>query len=121
MWCNGNRKAWTNDNWQVEEEEDVGKFKDFTGGAPAKSESKKADTSKEAKSEPSAEQAPATGPKKNRVGPSVRRYLAESGLDASSLAGTGPNGMLLKGDILSVLQLHLRQLLHRPFHLSPKV
>jgi pyruvate dehydrogenase E2 component (dihydrolipoamide acetyltransferase) len=82
----------------------VGKFKDFTGGAPAKSESKKADTSKEAKSEPPAAQAPATGPKKNRVGPSVRRYLAESGLDASSVAGTGPNGMLLKGDILSAMK-----------------
>lgn len=47
---------------------------------------------------------PESGPKKSRVGPSVRRYLAESGLDAASLQGTGPHGMLLKGDVLNAMK-----------------
>ncbi|CAM6126923.1 unnamed protein product [Calypogeia fissa] len=91
----------------VEEEGDVDKFKDYTGQAPAKSESTKADSGEAKSSGTSATEpppAPAAGPKKNRVGPSVRRYLAESGLDASSVAGTGPNGMLVKGDILSAMK-----------------
>lgn len=85
----------------------MGKFKDYTGQAPAKSESK-GDPSSEAKSSGTSARepppAPAAGPKKNRIGPSVRRYLAESGLDASSVVGTGPNGMLVKGDILSAMK-----------------
>lgn len=34
----------------------------------------------------------------------MRRYLAESGLEAASLQGTGPHGMLLKGDVLNAMK-----------------
>ncbi|KAG6548622.1 hypothetical protein Mapa_009776 [Marchantia paleacea] len=91
----------------VEEEGDVGKFANYTGGQIAKAQSapkfegKKVDTAGPA---PEPSHMPESGPKKSRVGPSVRRYLAESGLDAASLQGTGPHGMLLKGDVLSAMK-----------------
>ncbi len=34
----------------------------------------------------------------------MRKLIAESGLDASQLTGTGPCGMLLRGDVLSAMK-----------------
>jgi pyruvate dehydrogenase E2 component (dihydrolipoamide acetyltransferase) len=39
-----------------------------------------------------------------KFGPAVRKLLAESGLDASQLTGTGPHGMLVKGDVLAAMK-----------------
>jgi len=40
-----------------------------------------------------------------RMWPSVRRLLAESGLDPRGIAPTGPLGMLVKGDVLAAMGL----------------
>ncbi|KAL3685541.1 hypothetical protein R1sor_003563 [Riccia sorocarpa] len=90
----------------VEEEGDIGKFENYTGGQEAqlapKDEDRKAQTTEDAAPETSHETE--SGPKKNRVGPSVRRYLAESGLDLASVHGSGPHGMILKGDVLKAIK-----------------
>lgn len=39
-----------------------------------------------------------------KVGPSVRKLLIESGLDISQMQGTGPRGMVLKGDVLAAMK-----------------
>ena len=39
-----------------------------------------------------------------KVGPSVRKLLIESGLDISQIQGTGPRGMVLKGDVLAAMK-----------------
>ncbi|KAL2653614.1 hypothetical protein R1flu_021742 [Riccia fluitans] len=85
----------------VEDEGDVGKFENYTGGQPAEA-APKTDIAGDAAPESSHESE--SGPKKSRVGPSVRRYLAESGLDAASLQGSGPHGMILKGDVLKAMK-----------------
>ncbi|XP_024537367.1 dihydrolipoyllysine-residue acetyltransferase component 1 of pyruvate dehydrogenase complex, mitochondrial isoform X1 [Selaginella moellendorffii] len=91
----------------VENEEDIAKVAaaDFSGQPPAtKTEGKpQADASSKVSvmSKPPA----AAGSKAlSRVGPSVRRLLAESGLDASSINGTGPRGVVLKGDVLAAIK-----------------
>lgn len=43
-----------------------------------------------------------TSPEK--IGPSVRRLLAESRLERSKLRGTGPKGQLVKGDVLAAIR-----------------
>lgn len=40
-----------------------------------------------------------------RMWPSVRRLLAESGIDPSTITPTGPRGMLVKGDVLAAMGL----------------
>ena len=40
-----------------------------------------------------------------RMWPSVRRLLAESGIDPLAITPTGPRGMLVKGDVLAAMGL----------------
>jgi pyruvate/2-oxoglutarate dehydrogenase complex dihydrolipoamide acyltransferase (E2) component len=39
----------------------------------------------------------------HRLGPAARRLLAESGLSESSLKGTGPLGIVTKGDVIAAI------------------
>ena len=48
---------------------------------------------------------PSNAPDLGRVWPSVRRLLAESGLDGSGIAPTGPKRTLTKGDVLAAMGL----------------
>lgn len=43
-------------------------------------------------------------PSRQRLGPAVRKLLAESGLDVTALRGTGPGGAVLKGDVLAAMR-----------------
>jgi len=48
---------------------------------------------------------PSNAPDLGRVWPSVRRLLAESGLDGSGITPTGPKRTLTKGDVLAAMGL----------------
>lgn len=43
-------------------------------------------------------------PSRQRLGPSVRKLLSESGIDVTSLIGTGPGGSVVKGDVLAAMR-----------------
>lgn len=49
-------------------------------------------------------QAPAASGEKPVLSPSVRRLVAEKGLDPSRIKGTGPGGRISKGDVLLYLE-----------------
>jgi pyruvate dehydrogenase E2 component (dihydrolipoamide acetyltransferase) len=42
--------------------------------------------------------------RRQRLGPSVRKLLIESGIDVTTLKGTGPGGAIVKGDVLAAMQ-----------------
>ncbi len=65
---------------------------------------KAADTGEEASSEPAStsETAPASAP--DGYSPAVSRLLAENDLDPAKITGSGPDGRLLKGDVLAYLE-----------------
>ncbi|XP_024397031.1 dihydrolipoyllysine-residue acetyltransferase component 1 of pyruvate dehydrogenase complex, mitochondrial [Physcomitrium patens] len=41
---------------------------------------------------------------KGNIGPAVKKLLAESGLNVSQIQGTGPGGMIIKGDVLAAIK-----------------
>eukprot|EP00246_Nothoceros_aenigmaticus_P003688 TRINITY_DN1486_c0_g1_i11.p1 TRINITY_DN1486_c0_g1~~TRINITY_DN1486_c0_g1_i11.p1 ORF type:complete len:427 (-),score=57.06 TRINITY_DN1486_c0_g1_i11:712-1968(-) len=47
-------------------------------------------------------------PSLDKIGPSVRRLLAETGLIKSKLQSTGPRGLLVKGDVLAAQRAEKR-------------
>ena len=59
---------------------------------------------------PAAEQAPdverAAGASANRMGPAVRKLVEEHDIDPKSIAGSGREGRITKGDVLDYLQDH---------------
>ncbi|MFM7199993.1 MAG: 2-oxoglutarate dehydrogenase complex dihydrolipoyllysine-residue succinyltransferase [Myxococcota bacterium] len=48
--------------------------------------------------------APAAGGDEKPLSPAVRRLVEESGVNPAQVAGTGPNGRILKGDVLDHLE-----------------
>ncbi|MEX2455649.1 MAG: 2-oxoglutarate dehydrogenase complex dihydrolipoyllysine-residue succinyltransferase [Rhodospirillaceae bacterium] len=68
--------------------------------AEAKAEKSKAEAA------PAAEKAaePASGGKGEQLSPAVRKLVEENSLDPSKIAGTGKDGRLTKGDVLSHLE-----------------
>lgn len=80
----------------VTAEEVIGKME--AGGAPAA----KKDDAPAKKDDAKAEAAPAAGSDDNNddaLSPSVRRMIAEKGLDASKIKGSGKNGRVTKEDV----------------------
>ncbi|MDJ1157363.1 2-oxoglutarate dehydrogenase complex dihydrolipoyllysine-residue succinyltransferase [Chelatococcus sp. SYSU_G07232] len=78
------------------------------GAAAAKAEAPKAEAPKpEAKSAPAAAPAPAAPAAAKAAamehGPAVARLAAESGISPASVAGTGKDGRVTKGDMLAVI------------------
>lgn len=97
----------------VEDAKDVAAFADYVappatgdGGASVDGDASMASSS--------ASSAPASSTSSNknhvtlpsgRLWPSVRRLLHESGLDGTKISGTGPKGVLVKGDVLAAMGL----------------
>lgn len=86
---------------QAETSEDLGKFASY-GGASAPPEASAPHT-QGATSQASSTTAP-PAPAPSRIGPAVKKLLAESGLDASQIQGTGPRGIIVKGDVLAAVK-----------------
>ncbi|KAJ3166435.1 pyruvate dehydrogenase complex dihydrolipoamide acetyltransferase component (E2) [Geranomyces variabilis] len=108
----------------VESKDDIDKFADFkpdsAPAAPAKKESKEKQSTDEAKEEkpkeekapreteskedaPNKESAPAKSSSSDRVkaSPLAKTLAAEKGIDLSAVKGTGPDGRIVKEDILN--------------------
>ncbi|KAJ7559308.1 hypothetical protein O6H91_04G079000 [Diphasiastrum complanatum] len=87
----------------VERAEDVSKF----AGSDIIDQSPKKDP-EQAESKNKTDQSKVPEPSavvhRDRIGPSVRRLLAESGIDASSINPTGPHGILVKADVLAAVK-----------------
>ena len=88
----------------VEDEEHVSAFAGYVPPAAAAAGSTAAPAPGKASSSssPSSSAAVETG---GRMWPSVRRLLAESGIDPSTITPSGPRGMLVKGDVLAAMGL----------------
>ena len=84
----------------------LGSIKEGAGGAAsAPAAAAKAATPTPAKSEaPKPMPAQASAPKSEGQAPSVRRLGAESGVDPSSVSGTGRDGRVTKGDMLNAIE-----------------
>ena len=83
----------------AEEQEDVAKFAQYAAadtGAPESSESR----SEGQAASTSSSSGPAPGPKASRLGPAVLRLARQLNVDPASVSGTGPDGMVVKGDLL---------------------
>ncbi|QDZ17674.1 dihydrolipoamide acetyltransferase [Chloropicon primus] len=83
----------------AEEEEDVPKFANYATEAGAASDEAEADSRVETQA------APATTSGRNeekvhRIGPAVQRIVRELNIDLSAVVGTGPRGIVTKGDLL---------------------
>lgn len=85
----------------VEDKEHVSAFAGYVAPAAAAAGSTPAPAPGKASSS-SASPSVETG---GRMWPSVRRLLAESGIDPSTITPTGPRGMLVKGDVLAAMGL----------------
>jgi 2-oxoglutarate dehydrogenase E2 component (dihydrolipoamide succinyltransferase) len=94
---------------------EVGGLLGTIGDAGAKPAAKPAAAKKEAKKpEPAAAAAPAPKPAPapapvsgggavlERSGPAVRKLVAEQGIDAAAIRGTGKDGRITKGDVISI-------------------
>lgn len=84
----------------VENEEDIAKVKDVATPASAAAPTDK--SPKKVVESPDS-QGPAI-PSRQRLGPSVRKLLIESGIDVTTLKGTGPGGAVVKGDVLAAMK-----------------
>ncbi len=71
--------------------------------APAKPAQPAKTTPQPALAAPARAAAPRT-PEADRLPPSVRRLSEESGIEAASIAGTGKDGRVTKGDMLAVIE-----------------
>ncbi|KAG0558778.1 hypothetical protein KC19_10G053700 [Ceratodon purpureus] len=85
----------------AETAEDLEKFASYSGASAAPEDpAPQAEGSTSQSSSTSAPRAPAP----SRLGPAVKKLLSESGLDASQIQGTGPRGILVKGDVLAAVK-----------------
>ncbi|KAI4331286.1 hypothetical protein MLD38_029485 [Melastoma candidum] len=94
----------------VEDEEDIGKFKDYsssaTAGKPTTPESQSSppqrDASVETRATPEPKPVqPSTAPQGDRVlaSPVARKMAEDQNIPLSSIKGTGPDGLIVKADI----------------------
>ena len=94
----------------VEEKEHVGAFASYVPpavnaaatDAPPAAQSSSSSTSSSLTSSTTTVRTDESG---GRMWPSVRRLLAESGIDPLAITPTGPRGMLVKGDVLAAMGL----------------
>ena len=80
----------------AEMEEDVAKFKEYRAEGMAVTSA----STPASEATTSAEGGSAT--KADRIGPAVQRLVRQMNVDVSSVAGTGPFGVITKGDLLGV-------------------
>lgn len=87
---------------QAESGEDLDKFasySDASASAATTSVSKPTETAYEPTPAPMT-----SSTVKGNIGPAVKKLLAESGLNVSQIQGTGPGGMIIKGDVLAAIK-----------------
>ncbi len=84
----------------------LGAIKEGAGAAPSKSPEKSAEPAPQAAPPPAAAKpAPAAPPAATApLAPSVRRIVAETGIDASAVPGSGKDGRVTKGDMLAAIE-----------------
>ena len=88
----------------------LGQIKEGAGGAPAKPQPKPAEAAQPVAAKPApAKTAPAPAlasspPAEAPLVPSVRKLAAESGMDVSTVPGTGKDGRVTKGDMLAAIE-----------------
>jgi 2-oxoglutarate dehydrogenase E2 component (dihydrolipoamide succinyltransferase) len=91
----------------------LGQIKEGAGAASAPKVERKAEPSAKAPAQPTAaaapKPAPASAPAKvstanGPLAPSVRKLAAESGMDATTVPGTGKDGRVTKGDMLAAIE-----------------
>jgi pyruvate dehydrogenase E2 component (dihydrolipoamide acetyltransferase) len=89
---------------QADSAENLGKYSSYHwNGASAPAAAASLPSSKAAPRPPAP--APRSGSAaKGKSGPAVKKLLAESGLNASQINGTGPRGMVVKGDVLAAMK-----------------
>lgn len=84
----------------VDSEEDVAKFEGYQPqGSPKPKEG--ADGAAAPPETPVSAEAAFDGARRDRIGPAVRKLATERQIDLETLAGTGPFGIITKGDVLS--------------------
>ncbi|CAK9271134.1 unnamed protein product [Sphagnum jensenii] len=91
----------------AESDQELEKFASYSSEASTPSASGQSPKAAEGQSQAHAPATPAplsSSAVQGKFGPAVRKLLAESGLDASQLTGTGPHGMLVKGDVLAAMK-----------------
>src|SRR6202521_6293524 len=82
----------------------LGQIKDGVGGAKAAPAAKPATPPPAAKPAPAPAPIPATAKPDAPLAPSVRRLSTESGMDASTVPGSGKDGRVTKGDMLAAIE-----------------
>lgn len=88
----------------VEIEEDIGKAKSMSSSASAATSTETKSPEKDKKTAKSSDSNGPAIPYRQRLGPSVRRLLMESGIDVATLTGTGPGGAVVKGDVIAAMK-----------------
>jgi 2-oxoglutarate dehydrogenase E2 component (dihydrolipoamide succinyltransferase) len=84
----------------------LGQIKEGAGAAPAKAQPKPAEAPPKAAPPPVPPKpaAAAVPPADTPLAPSVRKLSAETGMDASTVPGTGKDGRVTKGDMLAAIE-----------------
>jgi len=82
----------------------LGQIKDGAGAAPAAAKAQPAAQPAPPKPAPAPPPATAAAPAAATLAPSVRKIAAETGMDASTLPGTGKDGRVTKGDMLAAIE-----------------
>ena len=82
----------------------LGQIKDGAGAAPAAAKAQPAAQPAPPKPAPAPPPATAAAPAVATLAPSVRKIAAETGVDASTVPGTGKYGRVTKGDMLAAIE-----------------
>ncbi|KAI5084672.1 hypothetical protein GOP47_0000841 [Adiantum capillus-veneris] len=88
----------------VENEEDIAKVKNIRSSDSAAATTENRSREEDEKIFKSLEAKASTIPPRQRLGPSVRRLLIESGIDVAILKGSGPGGAVVKGDVIAAIK-----------------
>ncbi|MCO5581479.1 hypothetical protein L7F22_035364 [Adiantum nelumboides] len=88
----------------VENEEDIANAKNLSSSASAATSTENKSPEKDEKIAKSSDSKASALSTRQRLGPSVRRLLMESGIDVAILKGSGPGGAVVKGDVLAAMK-----------------
>lgn len=90
----------------VEEKEHIGDFKDFSPEGASAGADASEQTEQQAESKGTPEEAQPAAPRQtasSKIGPAAHRLMEEHGLNPEDIIPTGPQGIILKGDVLEAI------------------